>query len=86
MKQGGVSREEKFEDITMPKNTGAGIFIAGFALAFGFAVIWHIWWLAVLGLLGIFLSILVRTFTEDTEYVLAAAEVREQEMLRHKTI
>ncbi len=83
MKQGSAPREEAFEDIHMPKNTSVGICIAGFAFFFGFGVIWHIWWLVTLGLLGVFISILVRTFTEDTEYVLSAAEVRKQEALRH---
>jgi cytochrome o ubiquinol oxidase subunit 1 len=66
----------------MPKNTGAGIVIAGFVFLFGFGVVWHMWWLAIFGIAGEFISALVRTFAEDTEYVLSAAEVEAQEKAR----
>jgi cytochrome o ubiquinol oxidase subunit I len=36
----------------MPRNTGAGVIIAGFSLVFGFAMIWDIWWLAIVCFLG----------------------------------
>ena len=36
----------------MPKNSGAGIVIAAFATVFGFAMIRHIWWMAIVGLLA----------------------------------
>src|SRR3546814_17415862 len=32
--------------IHMPKNTPAGIVLSGLAMVCGFALIWHIWWLA----------------------------------------
>src|SRR5207237_1039048 len=35
-----------YEDIHMPKNTPMGIYISIFAFLFGFAMIWHIFWLA----------------------------------------
>ena len=31
-----------------------------FALVFGFAMIWHIWWLACVGILGIFVAFIHR--------------------------
>lgn len=68
-----------YEDITMPKNTGAGIIIAGFALAFGFGIVWHLWWLVGASLIGGIVSVLVRTFASETEYILRASEVEEIE-------
>ena len=87
MKQKQGDNKTTYEDIHLPCNTSAAIFIAGFILFFGFAIIWHIWWLAVFGLCGAFISFLIRMFTEDTEYVLAAADVEKQEVaLRGKKI
>lgn len=67
------------EDILMPKNTGAGVIIAGFSLLIGFALIWHIWWLAALSLVGGLAVIIVRLSNDDTEYVITAKEVAKHE-------
>jgi cytochrome o ubiquinol oxidase subunit 1 len=69
------AQDRSFTDIHLPKNSAMGLIVAGFALAFGFAVIWHIWWLAAVGLLGVIISIIIRTTGEDSEYILTAAEV-----------
>jgi cytochrome o ubiquinol oxidase subunit 1 len=53
---------EPFEEV---KNTGAGFGIGMLAIGFGFAMIWHIWWLAAIGLLGIITVILWRTSLGD---------------------
>jgi hypothetical protein len=37
----------------MPRNTGAGFILAALSGVFGFAIIWHIWWLAALGLVAV---------------------------------
>ena len=66
---------KQYEDIVLPKNTGMGIYISGFAFIFGFALVWQILWLAVLGLIGAIACVIIRSFDEDTEYVLTAAEV-----------
>jgi cytochrome o ubiquinol oxidase subunit 1 len=64
-----------YEDIYLPKNTGFGLYIAGCSLAGGFAIVWHIWWLAVIGLLGLVTCIIVRTNARNTEYCIPAEEV-----------
>jgi len=77
MKEKGVAyrRPAQYEDIHMPKNTSIGFIIGMFAFAFGFAMIWHIWWLAIAGALGMLVSVLVRASSEDTDYYVKAAEV-----------
>lgn len=77
--RGITAPQPHYEDITMPKNTGAGIIIAGFALAFGFGIVWHLWWLVGASLIGGIVSVLVRTFASETEYILRASEVEEIE-------
>jgi cytochrome o ubiquinol oxidase subunit 1 len=70
---------QAYEDIVLPKNTGFGILIAGFAFLFGFAAIWHIPWLATVSLLGVIVSFIIRSNDENTEYVIPAADVRKIE-------
>lgn len=65
-----------YEDIIVPKNTGTGIYIAAFAFLVGFAFVWHMLLLAILSLIGVIVVVIVRTFNEDTEYILTAAEVQ----------
>lgn len=66
---------KKYEDIVMPKNSPMGMVIALFAFLFAFAMVWHILWLGVIGILGAILSIIINSTKEDTDYVLKAAEV-----------
>ena len=68
-----------YEDVVMPKNTAAGLIIAGFVFLVGFGIVWHIWWLAIIGLIGAIVSLVVRVFTEETEHVIPAAEVARTE-------
>lgn len=78
-KKRGYQPQEAFEDIVLPKNTGMGIYISGFAFLLGFALIWHILWLGLLGLVGAITCVIIRSFDENTEYVLRAAEVARME-------
>jgi cytochrome o ubiquinol oxidase subunit I len=83
-KQHGGASKPKYVDIHMPKNTAAGIYIAVFAFAASFAFVWHVAWLAVGGILGVIMSLIIRTFNEDTEYTVSAAEVQKIEESRKK--
>ncbi|KAA9000074.1 cytochrome o ubiquinol oxidase subunit I [Affinibrenneria salicis] len=64
-----------YEEIHMPKNTGAGVIISAFSLIFGFAMIWHIWWLAIVGFAGMIVTWIVHSFNEDVDYYVPVAEV-----------
>ncbi|MBO9355556.1 cytochrome o ubiquinol oxidase subunit I [Bordetella petrii] len=64
-----------YEDIHMPRNTGAGVYIGAFGLVMCFALIWHIWWLAIVGFVGMIGSFLVRAYDRDIDYYVPAAEV-----------
>ena len=68
-----------YEDIRLPKGSMAGpiIGLAGAAAAFG--LIWHMWWLAIIGLLAIILAVVARSFTRDVDEVIDAAEVERNE-------
>jgi cytochrome o ubiquinol oxidase subunit 1 len=64
-----------YEPIEMPKNSAIGFVTAFFASVTGFALIWHIWWIAVLGLFGAFVTLLVFAFRDDEEIEIAAQQV-----------
>ena len=68
-------RPARYEAIHMPRNTGAGVYIsvAGFFLCFG--LIWHIWWLAGFGLLGMVGAFIARSYDRDVDYWVSASEV-----------
>ena len=75
----------RYSDIHMPRNTGTGVVIGAFSMAFGFAMIWHVWWLAIVGLVGMIGTFIYRTFDKDVDYWVPAAEVEriENEHRRH---
>lgn len=73
------SAEVRFEDFSMPKNSGAGLIIAAFAFLLGFGAVWHIWWLVGLGLIGAVITLFVRTFDEETEYTVRASDLAHRE-------
>ena len=55
---GGPQPRPHYEPIEMPQNSPNGFVTAFFAVITGFALIWHIWWLALLGLLCAVLTLL----------------------------
>lgn len=69
-------KKSQYEAIAVPKNTPIGLFIAAGAFMCGFALIWHIWWLAVIGLLAVIGCIIARMSNDETEYVISAAEMQ----------
>ena len=69
------ARAGEYAAIEMPKNSPIGFVIAFFAVVSGFALIWHIWWMAALGTLGIFVAILLFAFREEEEIEIPADKI-----------
>jgi cytochrome o ubiquinol oxidase subunit 1 len=67
--------EPEYEDLEMPRNSPTGFVCAFFATVVGFALIWHIWWMAILGLIGAYATFVVFAWRDVPEYVIPAAEV-----------
>ena len=61
--------------IHMPKNTAAGFFVGAFSFVLGFAAIWWIWWLAALALVGVFATVILRSFNNDVDYYVPVSEI-----------
>ena len=73
-----------YRDIHMPSNTCAGLVIGIFSLALGFALVWHIWWLAIAGLVGIVATLVIYSSRDNDGYYIPASTVRRIEESRHK--
>jgi cytochrome o ubiquinol oxidase subunit 1 len=67
--------EPKYEPIEMPVNSAVGFYIAVFATVTGFSLIWQIWWLAGVGLLGAFIGFVVFAWRDVHEFHVPAEEV-----------
>jgi cytochrome o ubiquinol oxidase subunit 1 len=68
MKQRGpTAAPEHYEPIEVPKNSANGFVTAFFAVITGFAMIWHIWWMAILGLACALVTLLVFGWVERGE-------------------
>ncbi len=73
------TRPKHYEDIHMPKNSACGLISGILAFVFGFAMIWHIWWLAIASALGILITIIARATDDESHYTITAAEVEAME-------
>ena len=71
-----IDAERVYEDIHMPKNTSVGVIIGLFSFVFGFAMVWHIWWLAIVGVIGMIGTVLRRSFDYSIDYYVKAKEVK----------
>lgn len=79
MKKMGHRSEHKYEDIVLPRNTSLGIYISGFGFLVGFGLVWSIFWLIAIGLIGVIACMVLRSLDTHTEYELPAEEVKKME-------
>ena len=75
-----------YEPIEMPNNTATGFVTAFFAVVTGFALIWHIWWMAGMGLLGAFVTILVFAFRDKEEIKISPEEIARFYRAHHREL
>jgi cytochrome o ubiquinol oxidase subunit 1 len=68
-------RQRRYQAIEMPKNSPAGFGTAFFAVIAGFALIWHIWWMAGFGVLGAAVTWLVFMFRTEDEVEIPAEQL-----------
>jgi cytochrome o ubiquinol oxidase subunit 1 len=83
MKRRGLTAvEPSYETIEMPRNSSTGFVTAFFAAVTGFALIWHIWWMVILGLLAAAVTMLVFGWSENREREIPANEIARMERAR----
>jgi len=88
MQEKGIAYRQpnRYHDIHLPKNSASGIVLGGFAFAFGFAMVWYIWWLAIFSALGVLCTVIARSSADDTHYIFPAAEVARIENKRYRQL
>ncbi|NMV37864.1 cytochrome o ubiquinol oxidase subunit I [Ralstonia insidiosa] len=84
-KESGKARKQpdRYEDIHMPRNTASGFIVSCFGLLLSFAVVWHMWAIAIAGLVGAIATFILRSYDRDTDYYVPAAEVERIERARY---
>src|SRR5271170_8122543 len=65
--------------LAVPKNTPLGFLVAFFMVILGFSLIWHIWWLAIVGLLGAIAVCIRHAWRTDLEDYVSVATIEEHE-------
>lgn len=73
------NKNVKYHDIHMPKNTGAGFYIGLLSFIFGFAMVWEMFWLAVVCMVALIATIIARLYERKTDYYVKVEEIKKIE-------
>jgi cytochrome o ubiquinol oxidase subunit 1 len=87
MKARGFQRPvQGYKPIHMPKNTATGVILGVVSIAFSFAMIWYIWWLAALTFVAALAIAIGHTFNYDRDFYIPAETVRRTEQQRTEAL
>ncbi|MBS0548257.1 MAG: cytochrome o ubiquinol oxidase subunit I [Proteobacteria bacterium] len=88
MKRAGLTANNAAQDdwqaIALPRRTSVGVVLAFFATVMGFALVWHIWWLAVAGVIGLAATGVAHAWRTEHEEEIAADVIAESERARRR--
>ena len=65
-----------YEPVHMPRNSPTGVIVAFFTTLCGFALVWHIWWLVILGLIGAYAVFVIFAWRDDSEYEIPVSTLK----------
>jgi cytochrome o ubiquinol oxidase subunit I len=84
MKQNGSAAVPagEYEPIELPSNSPNGFVTAFFAVITGFALIWHIWWIAIGALVGAVVTLLMFGWFERVELKISAEQLAKDDRAR----
>ncbi|WP_283178990.1 cytochrome o ubiquinol oxidase subunit I [Gemmobacter sp. 24YEA27] len=87
MKREGAARPTgKYHAIHMPKNTGTGVVLSAIATVFGMAMIWYIWWLAILSFGALIVVAIWHTFNYNRDFYIPVSEIEAKEAARTRQL
>ncbi|WHY72334.1 cytochrome aa3 quinol oxidase subunit I [Fictibacillus enclensis] len=84
MKRNNVDLKPKIEDIKkihMPDNSGVPFFMASFFFVAGFGLVFEWYWMGIVGLIGVFITLIIRSFDKNEGYYVSEEEIKETERL-----
>ena len=84
LQQRRLSDLPDYQPIEMPHNSPTGFVTAFFAVVSGFALIWHIWWMVIVGLVGAFATFVVFAWRDAAEYELSEEHLAEVDRRRRE--
>ena len=70
---------KNYQDIHMPKNSPQGFFIGALSFVFGFAMVWHMFWLAAICTVGMLACLVAHLCVKEPEYHITAEELKKLE-------
>ncbi len=73
-----------YKDVWLPKNSASGLLVGAGAGMFGFAAIWHMWWLLVVALVFVVAVVIRRTYDTNSEFMIPAKELMQEDLLVYK--
>ncbi|MCH5556586.1 cytochrome o ubiquinol oxidase subunit I [Pseudomonas syringae] len=76
----------RYSAIHMPNNTATGLYIGMLLTVFGFAFIWHIWWLVGASLVATIAVFVAHAVRDDQGYMVPAEDVARIEGEHHKVL
>jgi len=83
MKQKGDTSQTKttgpLHPIHMPNNSGRPFIMGALMFVAGFGLVFEIYWLAILGGIGVFLTLALRSFEYNTDHYISVDEVKRTE-------
>jgi cytochrome o ubiquinol oxidase subunit I len=78
------AKQLPLEPLSVPTHSPLGFLVSIFAVILGFSLIWHIWWLAFVGLAGAVTVCLRHAWRIDLEDLVSVAEIAAHER-KHQT-
>ncbi|HTB65800.1 MAG TPA: cytochrome o ubiquinol oxidase subunit I [Steroidobacteraceae bacterium] len=72
-----AEHQPHYETIHMPKRSATGFISAFFAVFLGFGLIWHIWWLAIIAIIGCLAVLLRQAWDMDRDQLIDGAELED---------
>jgi cytochrome o ubiquinol oxidase subunit I len=79
-----LAAEPDYEPIEAPRNSPTGFITAFFATMAGFAMIWHIWWMVVLGVVAAYAVFVWFAWRDVEDYTISATEVAQLDRARRR--
>lgn len=72
-------KKNKYKKIKMPKDTCKAFFISLFSLIFSFSMVWYIWWLSIIGFVGMISTYMFYLYSTKKVSYIKVEEIKNNE-------